>query len=115
MTTLVIFGATGDLTARKLAPSLYRLAAKGRLPQDLKIVGSARTPLGDDAFRDRVAGALREFAKNDWNEAKWKDFARRLSYVAGDAAKPGGLNGLKALLGQREGGGGGRRRVYCAV
>ena len=54
--TLVIFGATGDLTARKLAPSLYRLASKGRLPEDVKIVGAARTPLSDDAFRDRWLG-----------------------------------------------------------
>ena len=63
--TLVIFGATGDLTARKLAPSLYRMASKGRLPEGMKIVGAARTPLTDDAFRDRLAKAVREFAKSD--------------------------------------------------
>ncbi len=115
MTTLVIFGATGDLTARKLAPSLYRLAKKGRLPEDVKIVGAARTPLGDDAFRDRLAAAVKEFAKEDWDEAKWREFARRLFYVPGDAAKPGGLDGLKAWLQKAEGGRGGRRLFYLAV
>jgi len=64
--TLVIFGATGDLTARKLAPSLYRMATKGRLPDGMKVVGAARTPLTDDAFRDRLAKAVREFAKSDF-------------------------------------------------
>ena len=115
MTTIIIFGATGDLTARKLAPSLYRLAKKGRLPDDVKIVGAARTPLSDDAFRDRLAAAVKEFAKDDWDEAKWRDFARRLYYVPGDAAKPGGLDGLKAWLEKAEGGRGGRRLFYLAV
>ena len=113
--TLVIFGATGDLTARKLAPSLYRLAAKGRLPEDVKIVGAARTPLSDDAFRDRLAKAMREFAKDDWDEAKWRAFAERLFYVPGDAAKPGGLDGLKEWLDKNGGGRGGRRLFYLAV
>ena len=114
MTTLVIFGATGDLTARKLAPSLYRLAKRGRLPQDLKIVGSARTPLSDDAFRERMAKDVREFAKDDWDEGKWRDFAGRLFYVSADAGKHGGLDGLKAWLAKSEGGGG-NRLFYLAV
>jgi glucose-6-phosphate 1-dehydrogenase len=98
MTALAIFGATGDLTARKLAPSLYRLAKKGRLPADLQIVGVARTPLSDDAFRDRLAAAVKEFAKGDWDDANWRNFAQRLFYAPGDAAKPGGLDHLKTWL-----------------
>ena len=112
--TLIIFGATGDLTARKLAPSLYRMASKGRLPEEAKIVGCARTPLSDDAFRDRLAKAVREFAKNDWDESKWRAFAHRLFYVPADAAKPGGLDGLKAWL-EKNGGADGRRLFYLAV
>ena len=50
-TTLVIFGASGDLTHRKLVPSLCSLHCKGRLPQDLNIVGVARRPMSDDEFR----------------------------------------------------------------
>jgi hypothetical protein len=52
---LVILGASGDLTARKLIPSLYRLWIKKRLPEHLKVVGVSRTPLGVDGFRDRMA------------------------------------------------------------
>ncbi|MGL4551770.1 MAG: glucose-6-phosphate dehydrogenase, partial [Gemmataceae bacterium] len=58
--TLVIFGATGDLTSRKLVPSLYNLHRKKRLPDELKVLGVARTALTDDAFRDRVAPAAKE-------------------------------------------------------
>ena len=50
--TLIIFGASGDLTARKLIPSLYNLDRKKRLPAELRIVGVARSPFSDDAFRE---------------------------------------------------------------
>src|SRR6516164_6896806 len=96
--TLVIFGASGDLTARKLIPSLYRLCAKGRLPEELRIVGVARSPFSDDEFRTRMAGAVREFAKKEWQEDKYARFARRLAYAAGDAGKPGGLERLQGWL-----------------
>jgi len=97
-TALVIFGATGDLTARKLVPSLYRLAVKKRLPDDLRIVGVARSAFSDESFRDKLAQAVREFAKKDWSEERWKSFAGRMSYVSADAAKPGGLDALRDWL-----------------
>ncbi len=50
--TLVIFGASGDLTSRKLVPALYQLARKGRLPEQTAIVGFSRTPFADDEWRD---------------------------------------------------------------
>ena len=103
---LVIFGASGDLTARKLVPSLFRLARKGRLPAELRVVGVARSPCSDDAYRDKMAAAVREFARKDWDEAAWKDFAGRLFYVAGDATQASGLDKLKAWL-EKEGGGAG--------
>src|SRR3954447_24146095 len=98
MLHLVIFGASGDLTARKLVPSLFRLARKGRLPAELRVVGVFRTPLGDDGFRDRMKQAVREHAKADRDERDWEGFARRLDYVAADAARPGGLEALDARL-----------------
>ena len=63
--TLIIFGASGDLTARKLIPSLYNLALKKRLPPELAIVGVARSPFTDDNFREKLAPAAREFVKGD--------------------------------------------------
>jgi glucose-6-phosphate 1-dehydrogenase len=113
--TLVIFGASGDLTARKLVPSLFRLDRKGRLPAELRVVGVSRSPFSDDAYRDKMAGAVREFAKKDWDEAAWKAFARRLSYVPGDATQASGLDKLKAWLEKEGGGAGGRWLYYLAV
>ena len=61
---LVLFGATGDLASRKLFPGLYRLAAAGRLPKHLEVIGSGRrSPGTDEEFRDQVRAALTEFVK----------------------------------------------------
>jgi glucose-6-phosphate 1-dehydrogenase len=113
--SLVIFGATGDLTARKLIPALFSLAKKRRLPQELRIAGVARSSLIDDTFRDRMATAVREFAKKEWDEGAWRTFAQRLHYVVGDAGKPGGLEALKKWLKQQEGDTPGRCLYYFAV
>ena len=84
--SIIIFGASGDLTFRKLIPSLYRLACKDRLPPETRIVGVARTPMTDDQFRARLSKAVSEFAKEDWNAERWNSFAKRLFYAPGDAA-----------------------------
>ena len=60
--TVVIFGATGDLTHRKLIPALYNLALERRLPAGSSLVGFARRPWGDDGFRDRVLDAAKAAA-----------------------------------------------------
>jgi glucose-6-phosphate 1-dehydrogenase len=112
--TMVIFGASGDLTARKLIPSLYRLDRKKRLPDEMQILGVARSPFTDDSFRDKMAGALREFASSDWNEADWRHFAPRLRYQPADVSKPGGMEAVRNWLHQR-GSNGGRRLYYLAV
>src|SRR2546426_652683 len=69
MLTIIIFGASGDLTARKLVPSLYSLDRKGRLPGELQVVGVARSPFSDDAFRDKMKPAVKEHAARDWADA----------------------------------------------
>src|SRR2546421_6499231 len=94
--TLVICGASGDLTARKLVPSLYRLEAKKRLPAGLRIVGVARSPFTDDAFRDKMAEAVQEHAKREWSPDTWKRLAARLFYVSADATKADSLSSLAA-------------------
>jgi glucose-6-phosphate 1-dehydrogenase len=113
--TLVICGASGDLTARKLIPSLYRLDRKHRLPPETKIVGVSRSPFSDDAFRAKMAEAIREHAKADWDAAAWEACARRIHYVAADAAKPEGLEPVRAWLEKHEAGTPGRRLFYLSV
>ena len=61
-TTLVIFGASGDLTRRKLLPAIYRLARRGRLPAQFAVIGISRTPMADEAFRTQFRDSLKEFA-----------------------------------------------------
>jgi glucose-6-phosphate 1-dehydrogenase len=101
--TLVIFGASGDLTARKLMSSLYRLDVKRRLPEELRIVGVSRTPFSDDAFRDKLKENARKFIGSAFEETSWDAFARRVFYVAADAASEGGLEPLQAWLRKNEG------------
>ena len=113
--TLVIFGATGDLTVRKLAPSLYRLDRKHRLPEEARIVGVARSSLTDDTFRAKMAAAVKEFAAADWDESAWQKFAGRLHYVSADAAKPGASAPLRDWLQAQAGASLGRRLFYLAV
>jgi glucose-6-phosphate 1-dehydrogenase len=113
--TLIICGASGDLTARKLIPSLYRLDRKKRLPEGLRIVGVARSPFTDEAFREKMSAATQEFAKPEWSAEQWSAFARRLFYASGDATKPDGLAHLTAWLNDAEGAHGGRRLFYLAV
>lgn len=113
---LIILGASGDLTARKLVPSLFRLWVKKRLPDKLKVVGVSRTPLGNDGFRARMADAAKQFASKEWSESSWSEFAQRLYYAQGDAAGDGGLVNLKSFLAESEGASGiGNRLFYFSV
>ena len=75
---LVIFGASGDLTARKLLPALASLAGEGSLPEGFGLVGVARTPWSDNEFRDHCLAAVPD-AKPPWAE-----LAKRFRYVIGD-------------------------------
>ncbi len=113
--TLVIFGASGDLTARKLIPSLYRLRDKDRLPASTRVVGVSRTPMSHEQFRDKLAAGVREFARDDWSRLGWEAFSRQLFYVPGDAVQPEGLEKLKAFLAEHEGPDGGNRLYYLSV
>jgi glucose-6-phosphate 1-dehydrogenase len=113
--SIIIFGASGDLTSRKLVPSLYRLSVKSRLPEETRIIGVARSPLSDEEFRKKLSDGVREFAHEDWQPERYQAFARRLFYAPGDAAKPGGLERLQGRLREMEGKEGGRRLYYLAV
>jgi glucose-6-phosphate 1-dehydrogenase len=111
--TIVIFGASGDLTSRKLLPALYHLFCKGRLPDETRIVGVARSALSDEQFRARLA-AGGHCTTEKGQPQRWDDFARRLFYVSSDAGQPAGMERLHTWLREREGEGG-RRLYYLAV
>ena len=82
---LVLFGATGDLAARKLFPGLYRLAAAGRLPEEYAVIGSGRhSPGSDDEFRGHVREALAD-AVEDLDDEVADDLLRRVSFTTSDA------------------------------
>ena len=102
-TAMVIMGATGDLTQRKLMPALFQLACKGRLPQDLRIVGYARSDHSDDQFRDLMWKGVREFGELAARRDEWEPFARRLLYVRGDASVPEDCVRLRQRLEELEG------------
>jgi glucose-6-phosphate 1-dehydrogenase len=84
--TLLLFGATGDLARRMLLPSLYGLDADGLLPEELAVIGTARTELDDAAYRQRTLEALRQhLPEGFYNDDLAGRFVRRLRYVAVDA------------------------------
>jgi glucose-6-phosphate 1-dehydrogenase len=82
---VVIFGANGDLTKRKLMPALYRLAYERRIPPNFAVIGNSRTPMSDDDFRGKMRDDVAHFLEDSPFEADlWESFAKSLYYVAGD-------------------------------
>jgi glucose-6-phosphate 1-dehydrogenase len=100
VSTLLLFGATGDLARRMLLPSLYGLDSDGLLPGELRIVGTARTELDDEAFRGRAREALEQHLPPGFLQPDvLARFLERLSYVALDATEPGGFAKLAEAVG----------------
>jgi glucose-6-phosphate 1-dehydrogenase len=98
--TLLLFGATGDLSRRMLLPSLYGLDSDGLLPPDLRIVGTARTDLDDGAFRERAHAALQEYLPAGFfQEGVAERFLKRLHYVPVDITDPKGFERLAQTIG----------------
>ena len=95
---LVIFGASGDLTKRKLLPSLYNLASYHLLPADFSIIGVARRPLSDDVFRDQLGKALSELGTQPVDPNLWSRFRGRISYCEGEFDNPATYQKLKKAL-----------------
>jgi len=96
---VVIFGANGDLTKRKLLPALYRLAYERRLPAGFAVVGVSRTEMSDDQFREKMRESVTRFLEDSPFDADlWTDFAKGLFYVAGDMADNGLYQALDAKL-----------------
>jgi glucose-6-phosphate 1-dehydrogenase len=109
---IVLFGATGDLARRKLLPGIMHLLQSGLVP-DSRIIGVSLDDFDDDSFRDFAEKAYREFSTRTVDDAKWSEFAPKLSYVnVKDGAE--GLAAAAAVL-EEELGGNPRRLHYLSV
>lgn len=86
--TIVIFGASGDLTRRKLIPALYSLAAKSLLDERSHIIGVARRDISTEQFRDDMKQAIKEFSRIPFDQSIWDTLAPRLHYVTADFDDP---------------------------
>ncbi|HYD84217.1 MAG TPA: glucose-6-phosphate dehydrogenase, partial [Opitutus sp.] len=101
-TVVVIFGASGDLTARKLIPAVYNLALDGLLPADFFLVGYGRKPISDDEFRGLAADAIKEFSRRELQDDVWRRTAAHTSYVAGGYDEKEAFDRLAAHIAELE-------------
>lgn len=113
--TIVIFGASGDLTSRKLVPALFELYRKKRLPDATRIVGLARTAFNDDAWRAKLAESTAHFLGKDFDPTAWQAFAQWLFYRPGDIGKLDDFRSLADSLRELEGAGETTRIYYLAT
>src|ERR1700722_4998010 len=95
---MVIFGAAGDLTQRKLIPALYNLAKAGLLPHEFAIVGMARGAMTTDDFRAKVAEDIKHYTGADADAAIWEWFSQRLYYMRGEFQDKAVYPQLKEIL-----------------
>ena len=111
-TTIVIFGASGDLTKRKLIPALCSLFCKGRLGPDVLIVGMARSKMTSEQYRDSLAQGVDEFEDFSPGRDEWNEFASRIHYCFGDVSSAVDLQKLDETLQAIEAPGKPANRLY---
>jgi glucose-6-phosphate 1-dehydrogenase len=114
---LVIFGASGDLTHKKLMPALYALMIRRLLPPRFAIIGVARSEQDDDAFREDMKQSVQKHARDEFREDVWNELADAIHYIATDFADEGGEAKLEELISRldEERQLGGNRVYYLAV
>ena len=95
---LIIFGATGDLSARKLFPALFQLDAAGLLPDDLGIIAVARQEQTTEGFHNELLARMGSARRQSINDTAWQQFAQRLTYLSADFSTPSAFKGLQAEL-----------------
>jgi glucose-6-phosphate 1-dehydrogenase len=95
---MVIFGAAGDLTRRKLIPALYNLATEQLLSREFAVVGLARAQMSTEQFRDKVSQDMKQFATGPVDSDLWEWFVRRMHYVPGNFNDPGAYERLGEML-----------------
>lgn len=94
---IVIFGASGDLTKRKLIPALYDLYTSGLMSEHFAVLGVSRSDMSDEAFRDRVEPFVKKFAL-EFDAQAWSDFAKRVFYHVGDSTQSANFPALKQQI-----------------
>jgi len=113
--TIIIFGASGDLTSRKLIPALYELHRKQRLPAETRVIGFSRTPFSDDTWRAKLAESTESFVGDGFQTSAWKSFAPSLFYHPGDIEQPDDFVSLRGRCDELEGGGEASRVYYLST
>lgn len=101
-TVLIIFGASGDLTSRKLIPALYNLSLDHLLPSEFHLVGFGRKSLSDDAFRELSKKAVEEFSRRPIDDDSWSFLHQRLHYHSGGYDDPKAYKELHKILRELE-------------
>jgi glucose-6-phosphate 1-dehydrogenase len=99
-TSLVIFGATGDLAKRKLLPALYNLAHEGALPERFALVGNARSEMTSEEFREMATESVREFSRRAVREQVLEKLFSDVRYVSGSFDDDGVYSGIRDALGE---------------
>ena len=112
---MVIFGASGDLTSRKLIPALYRLHQRNRLPEQTRIVGVARSKFTHDAWRAELLASTKKFSEGEFDAASWETFAQQIYYQSGDIANTEDFHTLETMLRGIEGEGANTRLYYLST
>ena len=97
-TVIVIFGASGDLTARKLLPAIYNLSYDNLLPPDFYLIGFGRKPVPDEEFRGHAEAAIKEFSRRELNPGAWSRVARNTFYVTGGYDERAAFDRLHTLI-----------------
>ncbi|MEE8347935.1 MAG: glucose-6-phosphate dehydrogenase, partial [Acidobacteriota bacterium] len=115
--TIVIFGASGDLTRRKLVPALYSLAQQNLLPGGFSILGTGRTRFTQEEFRGRMREAVDEFLSDPVDVRVWENFSSGIFYLPTDLGDPDSLKGLAERLNEidLERGTSGNRLIYFST
>src|ERR1700679_316636 len=101
-TVVVIFGASGDLTARKLIPAIYNLSVDNLLPADFHLIGYGRKEMSDDEFRKIAAKAVKDFSRREMDDRVWEQVAANTTYVAGEYDKKDDFDKLAKAIAEIE-------------
>jgi len=96
--SIVIFGASGDLTSRKLIPALFRLFNKNKLPKESRIVGVSRSPFEHQQWRDSLRETTAQYVGDQFSDESWEAFSQNLFYHQGDIKNSDDFHSLGEFL-----------------